>query len=206
MNAHDTNAREIGRPARGRLYGAADPDLARQGDRSHQRGLSQLIEASPFVALATSGPDGLDCSPRGDLPGFVRVRRRQDADDPGPPRQQPHRQLAQPDAATRASRCCSSFPAAARRCASMGRASVSVDPALRESFTVQWQGAARGADRRRSRRCSSSAPRRSCAPSCGTQRRRSTATSLPSAGKIIAASERRQARRRAVRQGRAGTN
>ena len=25
-----------------------------------------LIEASPFVALATSGPEGLDCSPRGD--------------------------------------------------------------------------------------------------------------------------------------------
>lgn len=31
------------------------------------------IEASPFVALATSGPEGLDCSPRGDLPGFVRI-------------------------------------------------------------------------------------------------------------------------------------
>jgi PPOX class probable FMN-dependent enzyme len=33
-----------------------------------------LIEASPFVALATSGPEGLDCSPRGDLAGFVRVQ------------------------------------------------------------------------------------------------------------------------------------
>ena len=32
-----------------------------------------LIAASPFMALATSGPDGLDCSPRGDAPGFVRV-------------------------------------------------------------------------------------------------------------------------------------
>jgi PPOX class probable FMN-dependent enzyme len=32
-----------------------------------------LIDASPFAALATSGPEGLDCSPRGDLPGFVRV-------------------------------------------------------------------------------------------------------------------------------------
>jgi PPOX class probable FMN-dependent enzyme len=32
-----------------------------------------LIEASPFVALATIGPEGLDCSPRGDQPGFVRV-------------------------------------------------------------------------------------------------------------------------------------
>ena len=33
-----------------------------------------LIEAAPFFALATNGPDGLDCSPRGDAPGFVRVR------------------------------------------------------------------------------------------------------------------------------------
>jgi PPOX class probable FMN-dependent enzyme len=32
-----------------------------------------LIEASPFFALATSGPGGLDCSPRGDPKGFVRV-------------------------------------------------------------------------------------------------------------------------------------
>jgi PPOX class probable FMN-dependent enzyme len=32
-----------------------------------------LIEAAPFAALATRGPEGLDCSPRGDAPGFVRV-------------------------------------------------------------------------------------------------------------------------------------
>src|SRR3569832_2122197 len=32
-----------------------------------------MIERSPFAALATCGPEGLDCSPRGDLPGFVRI-------------------------------------------------------------------------------------------------------------------------------------
>ncbi|MBR0694198.1 pyridoxamine 5'-phosphate oxidase family protein [Bradyrhizobium lablabi] len=32
-----------------------------------------LIEQSPFAALATCGPEGLDCSPRGDLAGFVRI-------------------------------------------------------------------------------------------------------------------------------------
>ncbi|MFM2067202.1 MAG: hypothetical protein RLZZ584_2111 [Pseudomonadota bacterium] len=32
-----------------------------------------LIAASPFVVLATSGPQGLDASPRGDPPGFVQV-------------------------------------------------------------------------------------------------------------------------------------
>ena len=32
-----------------------------------------FIEKAPFVVVATSGPEGLDCSPRGDPPGFVRV-------------------------------------------------------------------------------------------------------------------------------------
>lgn len=32
-----------------------------------------LIERSPFAALATVGPEGLDCSPRGDLPGFIHI-------------------------------------------------------------------------------------------------------------------------------------
>ena len=33
----------------------------------------KLVEASPFCAMSTNGPDGLDCSPRGDPKGFVRV-------------------------------------------------------------------------------------------------------------------------------------
>jgi len=32
-----------------------------------------FIAASPFVSLATAGPEGLDCSPRGDVAGFVRL-------------------------------------------------------------------------------------------------------------------------------------
>jgi PPOX class probable FMN-dependent enzyme len=32
-----------------------------------------LIAASPFAIFATRGAHGLDCSPRGDRPGFVRV-------------------------------------------------------------------------------------------------------------------------------------
>ena len=32
-----------------------------------------MIEASPFVVIATAGPEGLDCSPRGDPAGFVHV-------------------------------------------------------------------------------------------------------------------------------------
>lgn len=34
---------------------------------------AQLIAASPFVVLGTAGPEGLDCSPRGDQKGFVRI-------------------------------------------------------------------------------------------------------------------------------------
>lgn len=33
----------------------------------------RLIEVSPFAALATVGPEGIDCSPRGDRAGFVRI-------------------------------------------------------------------------------------------------------------------------------------
>jgi PPOX class probable FMN-dependent enzyme len=32
-----------------------------------------FIEAAPFIAIATSGPDGIDVSPRGDRAGFVHV-------------------------------------------------------------------------------------------------------------------------------------
>jgi uncharacterized protein len=34
---------------------------------------AKFIEAAPFVILSTAGPEGLDCSPRGDPAGFVRV-------------------------------------------------------------------------------------------------------------------------------------
>lgn len=55
------------------LYGAPlqrslDKELGHVSDLYRQ-----FIERSPFVVLATSGPEGLDCSPRGDPPGFVRV-------------------------------------------------------------------------------------------------------------------------------------
>jgi len=32
-----------------------------------------FIDKAPFVVVATVGPEGLDCSPRGDPPGFVKV-------------------------------------------------------------------------------------------------------------------------------------
>ena len=53
-----------GRPSQGSLIKEIDHIS------DHYR---QFIEASPFVVMATVGPGGLDCSPRGDPAGFVRV-------------------------------------------------------------------------------------------------------------------------------------
>jgi len=55
------------------LYGAAVPrSLTKELDHlnAHYR---MFVEKAPFVVVATSGPGGLDSSPRGDPPGFVRV-------------------------------------------------------------------------------------------------------------------------------------
>jgi uncharacterized protein len=55
------------------LYGVpGETSLAKELDRIIPE-YAAFIEASPFVALATCGPEGLDCSPRGDLAGFVRI-------------------------------------------------------------------------------------------------------------------------------------
>lgn len=34
---------------------------------------ARYVEESPFVVVATVGPEGVDCSPRGDPAGFVRI-------------------------------------------------------------------------------------------------------------------------------------
>jgi PPOX class probable FMN-dependent enzyme len=55
------------------LYGqASGPAVIKELDHisDHYR---RFIEVSPFMILATVGPEGMDCSPRGDPPGFVRV-------------------------------------------------------------------------------------------------------------------------------------
>jgi len=55
------------------MYGEVHPP-ARVKEIDHVNADYRVfIEKAPFFALATSGPDGLDCSPRGDPAGFVRV-------------------------------------------------------------------------------------------------------------------------------------
>jgi uncharacterized protein len=71
------------------LYGEKLPtSIIKEIDHINE-GYRKLIEAAPFIAVATSGPEGLDCSPKGDAAGFVRI-----LDD---------RTLAIPDPATTAS-------------------------------------------------------------------------------------------------------
>ena len=55
------------------LYGEISPGaIAKEIDYIHPH-YRAMIEASPFLVLATCGPEGLDTSPRGDPAGFVHV-------------------------------------------------------------------------------------------------------------------------------------
>jgi len=55
------------------IYGAvAKPSLTKETDHIHPA-YRPFIEAAPFAVLATSGPGGLDVSPRGDPAGFIVI-------------------------------------------------------------------------------------------------------------------------------------
>ncbi|MDS1135418.1 pyridoxamine 5'-phosphate oxidase family protein [Nitratireductor indicus] len=95
-----------------------------------------LITASPFVALATVGPEGIDCSPRGDQPGFVRIydeRTLMIPDRRGNNRVDSLRNIV------RDGRVALLFliPGSGTTLRVNGRARLSVDPALCESFAVE---------------------------------------------------------------------
>ncbi|HEY8977520.1 MAG TPA: pyridoxamine 5'-phosphate oxidase family protein [Burkholderiaceae bacterium] len=97
-----------------------------------------MIQASPFALLATSGPGGLDASPRGDPPGFVQVH--------------DERTLLMPE--RRGNNRADSLrnivgdprvgllfliPGVGETLRVNGRATISVDPALLERFRMQGQ-------------------------------------------------------------------
>ncbi|MCJ8518143.1 PPOX class probable FMN-dependent enzyme [Pseudorhizobium tarimense] len=56
------------------IYGDASEASMVKVTRSLTAEYQRMIEASPFVALSTVGPEGLDCSPRGDAGSCVRVK------------------------------------------------------------------------------------------------------------------------------------
>src|ERR1700730_17927198 len=110
------------------------PSIAKESDRvtAHYRA---FIEAAPFFALASGGPDGLDCSPRGDAPGFVRVADEKTLlipDRRGNNRIDTLRNiLHDPRVAL-----LFLIPGCGETIRVNGRASISTDPALIESFLV----------------------------------------------------------------------
>ncbi len=95
----------------------------------------KLIEAAPFVAVATSGPEGLDCSPKGDAPGFARIlddKTLAIPDRPGNNRIDGFRNIV------RDPRIALLFliPGVGETLRVNGRAQISIDPELMRSFAV----------------------------------------------------------------------
>jgi hypothetical protein len=95
-----------------------------------------LIEASPFFALATSGPGGLDCSPRGDPKGFVRVL---DGNTIAVPDRRGNNRIDSMRNLIHDPRVALLFliPGVSETLRIAGRATISTDPALCEGFTMQ---------------------------------------------------------------------
>jgi len=95
----------------------------------------RLIEASPFAALATVGPEGIDCSPRGDKAGFVRIH---DDKTLMMPDRRGNNRIDSLRNIVRDPRCAFLFllPGSGTTMRANGRAHLSVDPDLLESFAV----------------------------------------------------------------------
>lgn len=95
----------------------------------------QFIEASPFCSLATAGPEGLDCSPRGDVPGFVRVhdeRTLMMPDRKGNNRTDSLRNIVRDPRVG----LCFFVPGSTNTLRVNGNAEISVDPELKQSFMM----------------------------------------------------------------------
>jgi PPOX class probable FMN-dependent enzyme len=117
------------------LYGEKNPNSVLKEIDHINAGYRALIEAAPFVAVATSGPEGLDCSPKGDAPGFVRILDDKTLalpDRPGNNRIDGFRNIV------RDPRVALLFliPGCAETLRINGRASISLEPKLMQSFAV----------------------------------------------------------------------
>ena len=96
----------------------------------------RLVEASPFAALATIGPEGIDCSPRGDEPGFVRIH---DDHTLMMPDRRGNNRIDSLRNIVRDPRCAFLFllPGSGTTFRANGHAQLSIDPDLLESFAVE---------------------------------------------------------------------
>ena len=118
-----------------RLYGEPRPVAVLKEVEEITPSYAKLIEAAPFVAIATSGPGGLDCSPKGDPAGFIRILDKKTLaipDRPGNNRIDGMRNLV------RDPRIALLFliPGVGETLRVNGRAAISVDPDLLQSFAI----------------------------------------------------------------------
>lgn len=117
------------------LYGEKLPTSIIKEIDHISEGYRKLIEAAPFIAVATSGPEGLDCSPKGDAAGFVRIlndRTLAIPDRPGNNRIDGFRNIVgDPRIAL-----LFLIPGIGETLRVNGRAAISVDPELMQSFAV----------------------------------------------------------------------
>ena len=117
------------------LYGEKNPNSVIKEIDHVVDGYRKLIEAAPFVAVATAGPEGLDCSPKGDAPGFVRVLDEKTLaipDRPGNNRLDGFRNIV------RDPRIALLFliPGCGETLRVNGRAEISIEPKLMQSFAI----------------------------------------------------------------------
>src|SRR5450830_36595 len=94
-----------------------------------------FVSASPFVVISSAGPEGTDCSPKGDAPGFVKIldeRTLAIPDRPGNNRIDTLRNIVVD------SRISVLFivPGIGETLRVNGRAEISADPAMLENFAV----------------------------------------------------------------------
>ncbi|MBV9116113.1 MAG: pyridoxamine 5'-phosphate oxidase family protein [Acetobacteraceae bacterium] len=118
------------------LYGTpSEPALRKEVDYIHPH-YRAFIDASPFLAVATSGPDGLDVSPRGDPAGFVVVK---DAHTLLLPDRRGNNRVDSLRNLIHDPRIALLFliPGISETLRVNGRATISVDPALLERFPAQ---------------------------------------------------------------------
>jgi PPOX class probable FMN-dependent enzyme len=117
------------------LYGERKQTTIRKEADRLSAGYRKLIEAAPFVTVATAGPEGLDCSPKGDPAGFVRIlddRTLAIPDRPGNNRLDGYRNIL------RDPRVALLFliPGIGETLRVNGRGSISVDPELMQGFAI----------------------------------------------------------------------
>ena len=118
------------------LYGQpSDGAIAKEIDYVHPH-YRAMIEASPFMVMATSGPDGLDVSPRGDPAGFVVVK---DETTLLIPDRRGNNRADSLNNLTTDPRIALLFliPGVGETLRVNGRAEISIDPALLERFPAQ---------------------------------------------------------------------